>query len=178
MDFRQLTYFIAIAEERHVGRAAERLHLSQPPLTRHIKALEAELGLQLFKRTPKGMVLTDAGETFMKDAQAVLGMMGSAVDRARRSGQGQRGQLDIGLYGSATFGAVPKLLHRFKAEYPDVDLNLHYAQSPAQVLARLLRSAAASSPRAGRGFDGLAARRQCVHAPLCALPQRWRRRAW
>lgn len=135
MDFRQLSYFVAVAEERHLGRAAERLHLSQPPLTRHIKALEADLGVQLFIRTPRGMVLTDAGETLLKDAHAILGMLRSAADRAHRSGRGQTGRLDVGLYGSATFGVVPEVLTRFKAEHPDVDITLHYAQTPAQILA-------------------------------------------
>ena len=135
MDFRQLSYFVAVAEERHLGRAAERLHLSQPPLTRHIKALESDLGVQLFIRTPRGMLLTEAGETLLKDAQAILGMLHSAADRAQRSGSGQTGRLDVGLYGSATFGVVPLVLTRFKAQYPDVDVTLHYAQTPAQILA-------------------------------------------
>jgi DNA-binding transcriptional LysR family regulator len=133
MDFRQLSYFVAVAEERHLGRAAERLHLSQPPLTRHIKALESDLGVQLFIRTPRGMLLTEAGETLLKDAQAILGMLRSAADRAQRSGSGQTGRLDIGLYGSATFGVVPEVLMRFKVTHPDVDVVLHYAQTPAQV---------------------------------------------
>jgi DNA-binding transcriptional LysR family regulator len=135
MDFRQLSYFVAVAEERHLGRAATRLHLSQPPLTRHIKALESDLRVQLFTRTPRGMLLTEAGETLLKDAQAILGMVNSAADRAQRSGSGQTGRLDVGLYGSATFGVVPQVLTRFKERYPDVDLTLHYAQTPAQVLA-------------------------------------------
>ena len=135
MDFRQLSYFVAVAEERHLGRAAERLHLSQPPLTRHIKALESNLGVQLFIRTPRGMLLTEAGETLLKDAQAILGMLHSAADRAQRSGSGQTGRLDVGLYGSATFGVVPQVLTRFKAQYPDVDVTLHYAQTPTQILA-------------------------------------------
>lgn len=135
MDLRQLHYFVTVAEERHLRRAAERLHLSQPPLTRHIKALEEELGVELFVRTPRGMALTDAGETLLRDARAVFGMVESAAERARRSGLGQLGRLDIGIYGSATFGAVPDVLNRFRARHPDVEIQLHYAQSPAQVSA-------------------------------------------
>lgn len=135
MDLRQLHYFVTVAEERHLRRAAERLHLSQPPLTRHIKALEQELGVELFVRTPRGMVLTNAGETLLRDARAVFGMVESAGERARRSGLGQLGRLDVGIYGSATFGAVPEVLNRFRARHPDVEIQLHYAQSPAQVSA-------------------------------------------
>lgn len=135
MDLRQLNYFVAVAEERHLGRAAEKLHLSQPPLTRHIKALEADLQVQLFVRTPRGMLLTEAGETLLKDAHAILGMLGSAAHRARRSGSGQTGHLDVGLYGSGTFGVIPQVLALFKRNHPDVDINLHYAQTPAQVSA-------------------------------------------
>jgi len=135
MDLRQLHYFVAVAEERHLRRAAERLHLSQPPLTRQIKALEEELGVELFVRTPRGMALTDAGETLLRDARAVFGMVESAAERARRSGLGQLGRLDIGIYGSATFGAVPEVLNLFRAKHPDVEIQLHYAQSLAQVSA-------------------------------------------
>lgn len=135
MDLRQLSYFIAVAEERHLRRAAERLHLSQPPLTRHIKALEQELGVELFVRTPRGMLLTNAGETLLRDAHAVMGLIDSAAERAKLSGQGLRGRLDVGLYGSATFGAVPDVLNQFRESHPDVEINLLYAQTPAQVVA-------------------------------------------
>lgn len=135
MDLRKLSYFIAVAEERHLRRAAERLHLSQPPLTRHIKALEEELGVVLFIRTPRGMLLTPSGETLLQDAYAVMGMLNSAAERARLSGMGLRGQLDVGIYGSSTFGAIPALLHTFKKSHPEVEINLLYAQTPSQVSA-------------------------------------------
>ncbi len=135
MDLRQLSYFVAVAEEGHLGRAAQRLCMSQPPLTRHVKAMEAGLGVQLFDRTPRGMRLTEAGEALLKDAREILRMLHGAADRAQRVGTGQRGRLDVGLYGSATFGIVPKVLARFSQDHPDVDLTLHYAQTPAQVQA-------------------------------------------
>lgn len=135
MDFRQLTYFVAVAEERHIGRAAQRLCLSQPPLTRHIKALEEELQVELFVRTPRGMVLTQAGETLLRDARDVLRLTDRAAQRARKAGVGQAGSLDIGIYGSATFGVIPKVLGRFREQHPDVDIHLHYAQTPAQISA-------------------------------------------
>lgn len=118
MDLHRLTYFVAVAEEHHLGRAAGRLHLSQPPLTRQIKALEAEVGAQLFERTPRGMVLTHAGDTLLRDARFMFGMVEQAADRAHRAGRGKLGRLDVGVYGSAIFGIVPNILARFRARTP------------------------------------------------------------
>lgn len=133
MDLRQLNYFVAVAETRHLGRAAERLHLSQPPLTRQIQQLEAELGVQLFRRTPRGMELTQAGEELLRHARSIQGMVAQAAERAQRAGLGQVGRLDIGVYGSAIFGLVPQVLSAFRASHPEVELVLHHAQTPAQV---------------------------------------------
>jgi len=133
VDLRQLNYFVAVAETRHLGRAAERLHLSQPPLTRQIQQLEAELGVQLFRRTPRGMELTQAGEALLRDARSIRGMVTQAAERAQRAGRGQAGRLDIGVYGSAVFGLVPRVLAAFHAAHPEVDLVLHHAQTPEQV---------------------------------------------
>jgi DNA-binding transcriptional LysR family regulator len=133
MDLRQLNYFVAVAETRHLGRAAERLHLSQPPLTRQIQQLEAELGVTLFKRTPRGMELTQAGEELLRDAQNIRSLVAQAAERAQRAGRGQAGRLDIGVYGSAIFGLVPQVLAAFRAKHPEVELVLHHAQTPAQL---------------------------------------------
>lgn len=133
MDIRKLRYFVAVAEERHLGRAAERLFMSQPPLTRHIQSLEVELGVALFVRTPRGMELTQAGDSLLMDARSIFSLMGNATERAQRAGAGQAGQIDVGLYGSATFGIVPQVLRRFRIGHPDVGLGLFYAQTPAQV---------------------------------------------
>jgi LysR family transcriptional regulator, benzoate and cis,cis-muconate-responsive activator of ben and cat genes len=135
MDLRKLTYFVAVAEERHIGRAADRLCVSQPPLTRHIKSLETELGVDLFIRTPRGMVLTQAGQALLHDARNIFGLIDRAAERAQMAGAGKSGRLDVGIYGSATFGAVPTVLARFREENPDVEVVLHYAQTPAQVSA-------------------------------------------
>lgn len=135
MDLRQLNYFIAVAQERHLGRAAERLHLSQPPLTRQIQALEEALGVQLFVRTARGMVLTQAGETLLKDALNVRNLVEVAAERTRRAGQGQVGRLDIGVYGSAIFGEVAQLISRFRALHPDVQLALNHATAVDQATA-------------------------------------------
>lgn len=135
MDPRQLGYFVAVAEERHLGRAAERLHLSQPPLSRQIQMLEAELGVQLFTRTPRGMELTQAGDALLRDARNIRGLVVQAADRARSAGRGDVGRFDVGIYGSAIFGMVPLVLTAFRAAHPEVELVLHLAQTPAQITA-------------------------------------------
>jgi DNA-binding transcriptional LysR family regulator len=124
---------VAVAETRHLGRAAEKLHLSQPPLTRQIQQLEAELGVQLFKRTPRGMELTHAGEALLRDARSISSLVSQAAERAQSAGRGQAGRLDIGVYGSAIFGLVPQVLSEFHAEHPGVELVLHHAQTPGQI---------------------------------------------
>lgn len=135
MDLRQLKYFIAVAEERHLGRAAQKLHLSQPPLTRQIQALEEELGALLFDRSSRGMELTQAGQALLEDARSIRALADQARDRARRAGSGHVGRLDIGVFGSALFGVVPAVLQFFRRRHPEVELTLHQAQTPAQVAA-------------------------------------------
>lgn len=135
MDLRQLKYFIAVAEERHLGRAAQKLHLSQPPLTRQIQTLEEELGVSLFDRTSRGMELTQAGTALLEDARIIRALAEQARDRAHRAGSGQIGSLSLGVYGSAMFGVIPGVLQMFRERHPDVELTLHQAQTPAQVAA-------------------------------------------
>jgi LysR family transcriptional regulator, benzoate and cis,cis-muconate-responsive activator of ben and cat genes len=135
MDTRQLKYFVAVAEERNIGRAAARLNMSQPPLTRQIQQLEVSLGVALFVRTPRGVELTEAGNELLRDARSIASMMGAATERAQRAGKGQVGRLDIGVYGSAMFDIVPRILHGFRRSHPDVKLVLHPGQTPQQILA-------------------------------------------
>lgn len=125
MELRHLRYFVAVAEEQHIGRAAERLHISQPPLTRQIHQLEAEVGADLFVRTPRGMELTDAGRVFLDDARHVLELADQASERALRAGQGVVGRVDIALFGTAIFGAIPLLLRAYRRSHPDVRIVLH-----------------------------------------------------
>lgn len=133
MDLRQLTCFTAVAETRHLGRAAQRLNLSQPPLTRHIRQLEDELGVQLFLRTPRGMEPTQAGLELLRHARNIHASVELASERTRLTGQGRAGRMDIGVYGSSNFGVIPELLTRFRACYPAVEVVLHNAQTPAQL---------------------------------------------
>ena len=120
-----MRYFLAVAEERHLGRAAERLHMAQPPLTRQIHALEDELGALLFTRTPKGMELTEAGQTLLDEVPNLLALAQRARERTRAAGRGETGRLDVGLFGSGVLDVIPRLLARFHAERPDVKIVLH-----------------------------------------------------
>jgi len=125
MDLKQMRYFLAVAEERHIGRAAERLHMAQPPLTRQIRALEDQLGTALFLRTPKGMELTEAGQTLLAEVPNLLALAQRAQDRTRAAGQGAIGRLDVGLFGSGVLDVIPRLLARFHAQRPEVKIVLH-----------------------------------------------------
>ena len=110
MELRQLRYFIAVAEELHFRRAAERLHISQPPLSQQIRALEDELGFALLTRTRRRVELTPAGEAFLRDARAMLGELDGAVATARRIDAGQTGRLRVGFVGSALLSIVPGIV--------------------------------------------------------------------
>ncbi|MBS0455414.1 MAG: LysR family transcriptional regulator [Proteobacteria bacterium] len=135
MDLRQLNYFIAVAEEKHIGRAAERLHVSQPPLTRHIQALEAELGATLFKRTPRGMLPTQAGQILLDEALGLRASLAQAAQRVRQAALGQAGRIGIGIYGSSVFGVIAELIAQFTSTHPDVEVVLNHAQTAEQVAA-------------------------------------------
>ena len=133
MDLRHLKYFIAVAEEQNIGRAALRLHISQPPLTRQIQQLEEELDAQLFIRTPKGVELTQAGEMFLDEARNIRALVEQAVERTKRAGQGKLGRLDIGIFGTGILGAIPQILQRFRDSHPDVRVVLHTMSKSEQV---------------------------------------------
>jgi len=150
MEFRQLKYFIAVAEELNIGRAATRLHISQPPLTRQIQQLEEEFGALLFLRTARGVELTQAGETFLRDARNIRDLMEQAVERAREAGQGKQGKMDIGIFGSGILDVIPKVLHAFRASHPNVQIALHTMTKKEQIEA--LRQ-----HRIGAGFNRLLA---------------------
>ncbi|MEZ5226276.1 MAG: LysR family transcriptional regulator [Acidimicrobiales bacterium] len=125
MELRHLRYFISVAEERNIGRAAERLHMTQPPLTRQISQLERELDTQLFNRTAKGVELTNAGRVFLEDARRVVEMADQAGDRAQRAGRGLAGRIDIAVFGTGVFGVIPVLLRSVRDKNPDVKIWLH-----------------------------------------------------
>lgn len=133
MDLRHLRYFVAVAEEENIGRAAARLHISQPPLTRQIQQLEEELGVTLFIRTPRGMELTQAGELFLEEARNIRSLVEQATERTQRAGQGKLGRLDVAIFGSAILDAIPKLLLAFRQHHPDVKVVLHTMTKVEQI---------------------------------------------
>ena len=138
MELRHLRYFVAVAEERHFGRAAERLHIAQPPLSQQIRRFEAELGEPLFYRTTRSVELAPAGEALLERAPAILAAFDAAVEDARRAARGEYGRLAIGFTGSSTYAMLPSLAAAMRDELPGVVLDLQGEMlTPAQV-ARLL----------------------------------------
>jgi len=135
MELRYLKYFVTLAEELNFSRAAARLHISQPPLTRQIQQLEGELGCQLFLRTTRGVELTEAGNSLLKDAQAILGLVCVAKERISKAGKGQIGQLDVGIFGSAILCHIPRLLFEFRNRYPEVEISLYQQTKAEQIQA-------------------------------------------
>lgn len=133
IELRHLRSYVAVAEERHFRRAAERLHMSQPPLSQQIKTLEEALGVELLIRNRRGVEVTVAGEAFLEQARVVLAAMDQAVGVARRADQGELGQLSIGFVGSAMYGRVPDVLRRFRTGHLGVHLTLRELGTAAQV---------------------------------------------
>lgn len=118
-----LRYFVTVAEERHFGRAAARLHMAQPPLSQQIRRLEAELGVELFVRTTRRVDLTEAGAVYLERARSILASVDGAAEDARRVAAGLVGRLTIGCVGSATYSLLPALSRRLADELPGVDVS-------------------------------------------------------
>jgi DNA-binding transcriptional LysR family regulator len=138
VELRHLRYFVAVAEERHFGRAAARLHISQPPLSQQIRRFEAELGEPLLYRTTRSVELSPAGEVLLERARDILGAVDAAIDDARRAARGEYGRLAVGVTGSSTYELLPALAAALRRELPGVTLDLRgELLTPAQV-ARLL----------------------------------------
>lgn len=124
MDLRQLRYFIALAEELHFGRAAERVNITQPPLSASIKAMEEELGVVLFERTRRHVALTHAGKTLLEEAHAIVARTNRAVDLVQRADRGEVGRLTIGFLPSIAQTLLPLIIRQFTEDYPEIALDL------------------------------------------------------
>jgi DNA-binding transcriptional LysR family regulator len=125
IDLKQLRYFLAVAEEKSFSRAAERLHISQPPLSQQIQKLENELGVRLFARTTRSFELTAAGKALMTEAADQLARMRVTIETVRQIDRGEVGRLRVGIVGSAMWGPVPHLLEQFQTRFPRVSWTLH-----------------------------------------------------
>ncbi|MEG3879211.1 LysR family transcriptional regulator [Microcoleus sp. herbarium7] len=124
MELRHLRYFIAVAEELNFTRAADRLHMAQPPLSQQIQQLETELGFQLFRRTKRRVVLTEAGQVFFEESQKILQQVDRAIQLAQQTSRGELGQLTVGFVSSAAHNVVPAILQAFRTLHPAVKLEL------------------------------------------------------
>ena len=135
VELRQLRYFVAVAEELHFRRAAVRLHISQPPLSQQIAALEHELGVRLLERTRRRVELTPAGEAFLRDARATLAELDVAVSSARAIDAGLEGVLRVGFVGSALLSIVPTTVQRFRRTRPGAEIELRERSTVEQLRA-------------------------------------------
>jgi DNA-binding transcriptional LysR family regulator len=124
MELRQLRSFVAVAEELHFRRAADRLHLAQPSVSQQIRTLEAELGVALFERNRRGAALTPAGEALLSEARELLARAERAAAIARATGSGERGRLRMSLTRSLTGGVAGAIVDAYRARYPEVELSL------------------------------------------------------
>ncbi|MDQ2642073.1 MAG: LysR family transcriptional regulator [Pseudomonadota bacterium] len=133
MELRQLRYFMAVAEAGNFSRAAANLHMSQPPLSTQVKALEDELGVRLLERSNHGATLTPAGAAFLEEARAALTRLESARRRAQLVGKGDIGMLSVGFVSIADYGVLPSALKSFRAAFPQVEVQLHELTTDAQI---------------------------------------------
>ncbi len=133
LELRQLRHFLAVAEEMHFGRAAQRLHMTQPPLSQSIQALEALLGTPLFARTSRSVTLTPAGAALLPHVRQLLQDAQALPDLARRAAAGESGRLSLAFVSTADYSVLPPFLHRFRTAYPQVQIELREATSDLQL---------------------------------------------
>jgi DNA-binding transcriptional LysR family regulator len=133
IEVRQLNYFIAVAEELHFSNAAKRLKMAQPPLSQQIKNLEKEIGIPLFLRTKRHVELTEAGQSFLKNAYAIIKSLENAKEEAVRIHNGEYGQLIVGFTGSVTFDLLPNIIRLFRERNPYINIVLKQLTTSEQV---------------------------------------------
>ncbi len=134
MELRHLRYFRTVATELHFGRAAEKLHIAQPPLSKQIQDLEAELGFELFTRTKRSVALTPAGQAFLIEVNQIFQQLDRSIDIGRKTSRGELGQISIGFVGSATYNILPVMLQQFRDRYPHVQIELHELTTDRQLI--------------------------------------------
>jgi len=135
MELRQFRYFVAVARERSFSKAADVLHIAQPPLSRQIQQLEDELGVLLLDRSERPLKLTDAGRFFYDQALQMLGRIDQIREGTRRIGRAERSLFVIGCVASTLYGGIPDLVRRMRQRWPDLDIELREMMSTQQVVA-------------------------------------------
>lgn len=133
MELRHLRYFVTLAEELHFRRAAERLHIAQPPLSQQIRQLEKELGFELFHRTKRNVQLTEAGQVFLGEVQQILSQLQQAIQIGQQTSRGEIGQLVVGFVSSAAYNILPTILRTFRSSVPGVSIELHELTTDQQL---------------------------------------------
>lgn len=171
IDTKSLQVFVAVAEELHFGRAAERLHLAQPPVSQRIRALERQLRVQLFERTTRSVRLTDAGEALLDHSRRILASIEEAETVCRAAGTGAVGKVRIGFAGASSHDDLPRLTRAVRRSYPGIELELHgqtYAEeASARVASGELDLGFARLPIEAPGLDYRVVNTEQL---LCALP--------
>jgi DNA-binding transcriptional LysR family regulator len=159
-DLRQIECFVAVAEELHFGRAAARLHMTRPPLSRQIQLLEHELQFPLFVRTSRSVMLTHAGAVFLEEARRLLAFAGNAAQAAKRIAKGESGLINLGFTAGSSYSFLPKLLAHTNTSLKKVDIVLHEKLTRDQVAALLDHTIDVSLLR--RIFDDESIETACV----------------
>ena len=131
MELRHLRYFVAVGEEQHYGRGAQRLRVAQPALSRQIQDLEEEIGVRLLNRSKSQVALTEEGRSFLVDARRVLALATESVQAVQRLSRGETGQLNIAYSSNFNFELLPETLGAFRLAFPHVSLNL-FDMTPAE----------------------------------------------
>jgi DNA-binding transcriptional LysR family regulator len=171
MELRHLRYFIAVAEEMHFGRAAERLCIAQPPLSQQIQQLERELGFLLFHRTQRRVQLTEAGVMFLDEARQALANLEKAAQAGRRIARGEAGWLGVGFVGTATYAVLPAVLAAFREQYPAVELVLRELVTAKQAQALREKRIHVGLARPSPAEDDITSEPLMAEPLLAALPE-------
>ena len=175
-NLRSLRHFVAVAEELHFGRAAERLHMTQPPLSQSIQALEQELGITLFNRTNRSVSLTPIGALWLPHVRDILDKTEALPQVAKRLARGEIGTLRLSFVSSTVYGVLPELVSRFSMAFPDVEITLKEATSNIQVQALLNNDFDAGLVIAPKQQDfppGLHYYPVSSEPLIIAMPQKW-----
>lgn len=171
MYLKRLKYFIAVAEELNIGRAATRLDIAQPPLSRQIALLEEELGVHLFDRSRSQIQLTQAGCVLRDRAREIIERLELALSETKRIGSGLAGRLSIGFVGSASYSVLPALIRSYRREYPDVHLSLREMNNASLQRSLVQREIDVAVARPGLEDDEFRKEPLCVEKFILALPE-------